>query len=516
MAVPAFLDRTLDALTRLPVEEGRDWFRRRLEESSITLAATSGVSDHPMHRAGFRLAANLAARLYPTVQLAGPSEICDEAEQLIRAINPDADVDRGDAETPFALSYGLPSRDDTHVGVSASGWRVDLHPDDAGLSPAAGPAALAAATIGTSEVFRQLIRHALPAPKRRPSRAEGFNLIDWGPATYEDLIPTNPVEVGRVHLVGSGAVGQAATLTLGSMPLSGELVPVDHEIVTLPNLQRYVLSTTEDVGRQKTALIADCLRDSGLRVTEVPTRWGIDERSGPGAGTVLVALDTGQGRIEVASCLPQRAYNAFTGPNDLGWSRHEEFGVRPCLACLYWPTAPVPNRHEVIGLALGIHPERALLYLIRPTHPVGQPAIPAATGNFTAPEDERRRWSEQSLLGDLVARSVMSAGDAERWREEPIESLYRDGLCGGGFVPRVPSIEMDREVVVPLAQQAVFAGIMLATQLVVATAPQLRTRQPAAIEYRLDLLAPLPQIVTRPRQRTPACICFDPDFGGRS
>lgn len=165
-------------------------------------------------------------------------------------------------------------------------------------------------------------------------------------------------------------------------------------------------------------------------------------------------------------------------------------------------------------MALGIHPERALLYLIRPTHPVGLPAIPATSGQFTAPEAERLRWSQQSLLEDLVELSVMPAADADRWHGEPLESLYRDGLCGGAFASGTSSATRHREVLVPMAQQSALAGIILATQVVTASDPRLRELRPDAIEGRIDLMAPLPQIVTRPRLRTPGCLCFDADYGG--
>ena len=48
-------------------------------------------------------------------------------------------------------------------------------------------------------------------------------------------------------------------------------------------------------------------------------------------------------RIGIQAGLPLRIYNAFTGPLDLGWSRHERFGDEPCLACLYWPTGTFPQ-----------------------------------------------------------------------------------------------------------------------------------------------------------------------------
>lgn len=515
MALPRFIDRALDALTRLPVDRDRDWFLTRLSGSSITLEAAPGVIDDAVHRAGYLLGANLAARQYPSIQLTGPTELCDEAAKLIRAINPAADVDRGRTETTVALGYGVSSKGDHSIGVMARGWLVDLHPARPELLPAIGPAALAASTIGMSELFRQLIGDVMPEQKRRSSPPASFNLIDWGADPLSASLASGPLEVGRLHLAGAGAVGEAAALALGTMALSGELWPVDHECVELSNLQRYVLAFDNDIEKPKAELVAERLAGSTLRVVEVPTKWGADARSGPGSGTVLVALDTGGARIEVAGSLPTNVYNAFTGPSDLGWSRHEAFGEAPCLACLYWPSRPVPSHHEVIGEALDVNPERVLLYLIRPTLPVGSPAIQSGSGTFKTDERERQTWYEQSLLDDLVARSVMTSEDAERWRDQPIEALYRDGVCGGGFVPG-RSTRVDRDVIVPLAHQSVFAGIMLATQLVAALDAQLRPLRPPEIEGRLDLLAPLPQIVTRPRVRTPRCICFDADFGGRS
>lgn len=515
MALPAFLDRTLDALSGLPVAQERDWFRKRLQRASLMLTAAPGVADQPTHRAGYLLSVNLASRLYPRLWLDAPSELCDAAEDLVRRINPDADVVRGESRSGPALLYGMPTRGPGKVGVSAAGWRVDLHPAEAILRRAAGPAALAAATIGSAELFRRLIRDALPPQKRRPSPPVAFNLLDWSEAIHENVVPSDPIDLGRAHLVGAGAVGEAAALALSTVPLSGEFVPVDHEPVTLANLQRYVLATADDVGMAKTTLVARHFAGSALRVTEVPTPWGADERSGPGATVALVALDTARGRIEVAASLPNRAYNAFTGPNDLGWSRHERFGQAPCLACMYWPTGPVPNRHEVIAAALGIHPERALLYLIRPTHPVGLPALPSTTGQLSASADDLRRWTEQSLLDDLVERLVMLPADAERWRGETLESLYRDGYCGGAFVAGNQAGQRDSEVVVPLAMQSVFAGIMLATQAVVAADPRLIVLRQESIEARIDLVAPFPQIVWRPRLRARGCICSDPDYGGQ-
>jgi hypothetical protein len=67
-------------------------------------------------------------------------------------------------------------------------------------------------------------------------------------------------------------------------------------------------------------------------------------------------------------------------------------------------------------------------------------------------------------------------------------------------------------VLVPLAHQSVFAGIMLATQVVVAADPELVQARPPSIEGRFDVLSGLPQLLRRPRTRTAGCICADSVF----
>jgi len=42
--------------------------------------------------------------------------------------------------------------------------------------------------------------------------------------------------------------------------------------------------------------------------------------------------------------------------------------------------------------------------------------------------------------------------------------------------------------------------------------PDLQLLRPPAIEGRFDVLAGLPQLLARPRERTQGCLCADPDF----
>jgi hypothetical protein len=180
---------------------------------------------------------------------------------------------------------------------------------------------------------------------------------------------------------------------------SGRLTVVDPQTIELSNLQRYVLTTDDDEGVSKTALASRATAGSSLALTEVPTTWGADVRSGPGVGTALVALDSAADRIAVAGSLPGGVYNAWTQPADIGWSRHEEYGVQPCLACLYYPDRSRPHEYQLIAAALRQPPLRVLSYLVS-RQPVGAPLqVVVTVPELTTPTDAPK-WTQRPLLID--------------------------------------------------------------------------------------------------------------------
>jgi hypothetical protein len=110
-----------------------------------------------------------------------------------------------------------------------------------------------------------------------------------------------------------------------------------------------------------------------------------------------------------------------------------EVGVRPCLACLYWPTHETPSRHEIIGDALHEPPRRVLAYLAAPW-PIGRPLIRPQLGDPDPPTPEdAEAWMSRSILDDVLER--FKRPQAERSRgDRDIEDLYRDGICGGAIL----------------------------------------------------------------------------------
>jgi hypothetical protein len=393
------------------------------------------------------------------------------------------------------------------VRVTASGWNVALDTDLPVHGPAHPVANLAGAAIAMGEVFRAVFGSALTTGGRPGPTPATLNLI-----TLEEASHTphgNPhLELPPTHLVGAGAIGQAFLHALVMSGVTAHLTVVDPELITLSNLQRYLLTVDTHEHASKTGIAVKAAEGSKLNVTPVPTKWGQDPRTGPGVPQVAVALDTAASRLEVAASLPGRAYNAWTQPADIGWSRHEHFGTEPCLACLYYPNRPRPSEHENIASALRQHPLRMLTYLVRGI-PVGQPLTEVVQVAAIPVPPETPSWLSTSLLQDLVARGSITAEEAPAWAGRTLGSLYRDGVCAGGLIHLNPT---ETETLAPLAHQSALAGVMLAAALIHAADPQLAPHRPAAIEGRINMLRPLPQRMARPRQLTPGCICSDADY----
>src|SRR5215210_3632284 len=142
----------------------------------------------------------------------------------------------------------------------------------------------------------------------------------------------------------------------------------------------------------------------------------------------------------------------------------------------------------------------------------GWPSLPAgAIPNVPQlPPPHADRWLHVPLVDDIAAAGI-EPPDLAAWAARPLADVYQEGICGGALL-HLNVGQTPHEVIVPLAHQSALAGIMLATQLIVAGIPELRAARPAAIEGRLDVLAGLPQVLARPRSRTAVCLCSDSVF----
>lgn len=517
MSLPRFFSRVNDSIG--PLLSARADVRTFLAGKVVSLQAPTDLEQHHLHVAGFLLLANLCARLYPCIHVVASPRIADEARALVLRINPACDVTTGDLKTTadatlaWCCSGPPPSAD--KIVVAPAGWDVlmDL-PDSGSVHSTNMLASLAAAAIAAAAIFRRVFVELLPQGRTGAEPGQFNVLTHKAEATALPELPSD-IPLGRVHLVGAGAVGQAAIYALARVSATGSITVVDPEAITLSNLQRYVLTLDADEGVSKCAIAERALVGTRLECVRVEGEWSIDLLETESAEVICAAVDSEDVRIGLQASLPRRVYNAWTQPADIGWSRHEQFGVEPCAACLYWPTGPRPSYHELVAMALRQHELRVLAHLTfrLPVDVPLQPGQIPQLADIPVPDDAPS-WSSRSLLDDVAVGLGIDADNLRSWRGRSIQELYRDGICGGALI-RARTGAVPTEMAVPLAHQSVLAGIMLAAQLIVAAHPELLPYRSEGIEARLDLLAPFPQIAIRPRQRTPECICSDTDFISR-
>jgi hypothetical protein len=512
MAVAPYFSRATDAIrgvADIRVEE----LVRLLGQRIVKVAISDSTADQAHQAAGAELLVNLLARLYPAIAIEGPSDVVARCTSIAAGINPAVELPGITATDRPTVSIGYGSgqgNTDLDITVSAAGWTVAVdRPNPAGTTPANSFAALGAACFGAAEVFRTVFADHLGIRGRRKAQPGALDLVSCSdaitpPVQFEGLV------LPELHLVGAGAIGQACALALSAADVRGHLTVVDPERIELSNLQRYVLSMESDVGSRKTSIIERSLRSAAWTVNPVNARWGEDDRAGPRQANVLVALDSARDRLGVATGLHDRVFNAFTQPDDLGWSRHEVFGVDPCLGCLYYPDRERPSDDELIAGALNQPRLRVLSYLVTRI-PVGFPLpVVVTVADIPAPP-EAASWLQTPILDDVVRTGLVEGDQANAWSDRTISQLYSEGICGGAIL-QFGGKTRDTEAIVPLAQQSAFAGIMLGLQPVIASIPELAIYRPNCVEYRIDLTAGLPQIVPRPRVKTPGCFCSDPFY----
>lgn len=512
MKKPRFFSRVIDSLG--PLVGGNVDLFDVLSTEVVHLRASKSLEKRVEHVQGFLLAANLCARLYPRIIVEASDRVTAEARALIQAINPNVSLD--DPHPPTVeLCWSTTKSIDRSVAISAAGWNVLFEQGRAKGGPYASNAltTLAAAAFGVGELLRVVLEPFLPAERRGPSTGS-FNLRHWGvhPDSAKHDLPT-AIDIGHVGLIGAGAIGQAFIYTLARIKgLRGKLAIYDPEEVSLSNLQRYVLTSDADVGVMKTTIAERAFVGSSVEAELHSERW---ESAGELPAVLCVGLDNSTARIHVQCSLPRALYNAWTQPDDLGWSIHDSFGIQPCLACMYWPTRPKPGYHELIAESIGEHPLRVLGYLLRHkavAQPLKDQEVPRIAD--TPLPDNWREWTRRSLLEDLITRFPRAGDDLASWQEIGIGDLYREGVCGGALLTHTEA-QVERDLAVPLAHQSVLAGVMLAVQLVTGSTSGTALPRPKEAEGRIDILRPFPQVVPRPRAPTTGCICQDSDFRAR-
>lgn len=501
MALANFFDKA--AVAAAQALQGVDYtsLAASLEARVVGLAFDDHAVTRPEGKLTLELAINLLARLYPRLAIIPDGTHAEAAvENLIaiaHSINPEIEIGANGAAVAAILTAGTTVVKTTApvIYMGSDGWMARVSSKElAGSGSSLNPfGAGAAACFGTANVFRLLFGAYLPGGEI--DEEFSISLLDYDSQSAEPYNPPlKPVGLGESYLVGLGAVGNGALWALAKTPeLSGIIHLIDHEVVELSNLQRYVLTAQADVDGPKALLAAKQFAGTDVRARPHQRKWGEYLRSVSDwkFERVAVAVDNAEDRQAIQASLPRWVVNAWTQPGDLGVSRHAFLGDGACLTCLYFPDEVGQHLDRIVASAIGL-PEayKEIRALLHTNAPVGRDLLARAAHAMRVP------------LEPLLP-----------FEFEPINVFYVRAICGGAVLRLGGTVGGNhRAAAVPLAFQSALAGIMLAAELV-AHAGGLR---PAAFPTttKIDLLRPLGNHLSLHirKHRSGFCICQDEDY----
>jgi hypothetical protein len=495
MALARFFAKNVIAAHSVLPDVTYDSFAAALEAQRIGVC----VPDEALTREGrvlARLLVNLLARLYPRLALLGSDRATADLAALARTINPAIELDTRaeDVETSVSVGGGR-AVGGTPLYASSQGWvaRFDTAPLDPPGSSANSIGAAVAACIAAANVFRASFRAQLQhAPL---DRALALSAYDFARAAANGPALPETIDLTGTHLVGAGAIGNAFLWLLAELPqLHGVLPVIDSEAIDLGNLQRYVLTRDADAdGTTRKVLRAEeALMHTNVLVRPHDGTWGAYLRAAgtDGLERICVALDTARDRLAVQAALPRATLNAWTQTGDLGVSRHAFLGDEACLACVYLPTGEVPSEDALVAQALGLTQDimtvRRLLY----------------TGDAV----------DEALLAVIAQHLHVDFAAVAAFRGKPLRALYQDGICGGVLLPFGAQLGGGRAVATPLAFQSALAGVLLASELVIAAVGLMRDVRTAT---SINLLQPIGSeglCRRKPKHSSRRCLCHDDDY----
>jgi len=312
-------------------------------EAASLLDRTIDVRWDPADAGASLLAGHLCLLLSRTV-----TDVTANAPSL----NPAAEVLIGEipASRPGALRVVL-TADEIRIGPDAPTGRVLEGPRVLALAAACYAAGMA-------------IRAALGTVFRLPGRPVDSGLV----VPVRSLLGMDSawtrarVNIGRTHLAGAGAIGNAFLYALALFDVEGEIVVVDHDVISNGNLNRCLLFELEDVDQPKAVVLAQKASLDLPNVNLIPAPVTL-AKLGETAGAedprwlrrLVVCVDSPRARRSLQTELPREVFDASTtGTLECVFHHHVQPTDSACLACIYHESADELAHERHIAQSLGV------------------------------------------------------------------------------------------------------------------------------------------------------------------
>lgn len=182
----------------------------------------------------------------------------------------------------------------------------------------------------------------------------------------------------RVAIVGLGGLGSPISIYLAAAGV-GNLVLIDNEKFELSNLNRQIIAATRDVGRYKSEVAAEKLRELNPEINikffkEKLTEVNINEVMGD-SEVVLDALDNWETRFLINRfCVKKGIPLVHGGVTAWGGQIFTVIPKKgPCLECVYKEISEVEGGFPVVGATPGIIGTIEALEVIKLITDMGRP-----------------------------------------------------------------------------------------------------------------------------------------------
>jgi hypothetical protein len=208
--------------------------------------------------------------------------------------------------------------------VDARGWSVSVNELGPKNLSAAPPAAAFAAAAGVAKLFGALMRR----DARILSESWTAPMLDF--PIRSDESSRGPINVGRLIIVGAGAIGSGLAHVLRNSGWHGEVLVVDNQRYDEPNHETTLLISQAHAMRQapKASTLAALFRSAGMSVESSEEKVVAGHRllSRP-ADAIVCAVDNAILRRCLDNVAAGVVFNAAVGgtPADAGhvlWTRH--------------------------------------------------------------------------------------------------------------------------------------------------------------------------------------------------
>lgn len=490
MAIANFFDKVTLGLSQILKNLDTSKLNDFLESKCIGIFYDENAITSKEGRYTLDMIVRLLSRLYPIISIQShvENDFSINLTKLAQSINPEIEIQKNCLPT-ICICVGKTyyPEDVPCIFIGSNNWIVNFsvsHPVGSGNSK--NPfAAGVCACVGAANIFRYIFKDLIN--DGRIDDDFSLSLLDYKLGSNLNELSLDSININETILVGVGAIGNSVIWGLQKLEnAKGELIVIDNQKVSLTNLQRYVLAIQDHINEDKTVVFGSKQRTWGIKFLSEQSNWEdyIIKRKNWDITTVLTCVDSSEDRITIQGSLPKYIFNAWTQQENLGVSRHLNFLVFPCLACLYYPTEAGISRSQEVA------------------------------DNLNIPEKERevRTYLANNLLIDeafltLVCNSNQSLNfeELKSYIGKSMDIFYSEIVCGRVIIKSKDVHHSDIDV--PCAFESAMAGLLLATELIKFKLGLQVDNYANSI--RFNLLRPLTKYIETPEVKKANCFCND-------